>query len=195
MNAAAGAARRVAVVIGGEADIGPACALLLADRGHHVIYAGADPTPTCEDVVRAGGEATAVPVDLDDPAGSAAAVAGAVSAWPAVHALVNCHFWLCRARAVEVTLEDWERSLRINLTGPLMATQALLTRLAAARGAAVVHLGSVDGALGNPTVAGYSAAKGGLVPLTHILAHDLASHRVRVNCVARRGIESRPRRR
>ena len=180
--------RRAAVVVGGDVDIGPACAFLLAQRGHRVLFAAADPADVCEEVTRRGGDAIPVPVDVNDPGASAQAVAAAASAWPAVHALVNCHFWLSHSAALDVTLEDWERSLRVNLTGPLMVTRALLPLLVAADGAGVVHLGSVDGTFGNPRVAAYSAAKAGLVPLTHLLAHDLAPHRIRVNCLARAAV-------
>ena len=66
-----------------------------------------------------------------------------------------------------------------------MATKAFLPRLKAAGSSSVVHLGSVDGILGNPRVPGYSAAKGALIPLTHVMAHEFAPFGIRVNCVAR----------
>jgi NAD(P)-dependent dehydrogenase (short-subunit alcohol dehydrogenase family) len=52
-----------------------------------------------------------------------------------------------------------------------------------------VHLGSVDGNLGNPRVPSYSAAKGGLVPLTHVMAHEFGPFGIRVNCVARAAVD------
>src|SRR5262249_43288311 len=81
--------------------------------------------------------------------------------------------------------EEWEHSLHLNLTGPFLATRAFLPLLKAAHGAAVVHLGSIDGFQGNPSVVAYSAAKGGLVPLTHVMASALGRYVIRVNCVAR----------
>jgi NAD(P)-dependent dehydrogenase (short-subunit alcohol dehydrogenase family) len=178
-------AGRGAVVVGADDDIGGACAVMLSERGYRVMFAGSEPSPVCDAITDAGGDATGVRVDLDDPAAAAGAVRDAVSGWSAVHALVNCHFWVRPAGAMDVSLEDWDRSLRVNLTGPLMMTQALLPLLTAAQGAAVVHLGSVDGMFGNPRVAAYSAAKGALVPLTHVMAHDLAPLGIRVSCVAR----------
>jgi NAD(P)-dependent dehydrogenase (short-subunit alcohol dehydrogenase family) len=158
---------------------------MLSEHGFRVAFAGRDPAPVCDAVAAAGGEVIGVRVELDEPELAAHAIREAVVGWSAVHALVNCHFWVRPAGAMEVSLEDWERSVRVNLTGPLMTTQALLSLLTAAQGAAVVHLGSVDGMFGNPRVAAYSAAKGALVPLTHVMAHDLAPHGIRVNCVAR----------
>ncbi|MCU1346195.1 MAG: short-chain dehydrogenase/reductase, partial [Acidimicrobiia bacterium] len=92
----------------------------------------------------------------------------------------------------EMSLESWERALRINATAPLMATKAFLERLKAGHGSSVVHLGSVDGVLGNPRVPGYSASKGALIPLTHVMAHEFAPFGIRVNCVARALVSTLP---
>jgi NAD(P)-dependent dehydrogenase (short-subunit alcohol dehydrogenase family) len=54
-----------------------------------------------------------------------------------------------------------------------------------ASGAGIVHIGSVDGTLGNPRVPAYSATKGAVVPLTHVMAHEFAKYGIRVNAVAR----------
>jgi NAD(P)-dependent dehydrogenase (short-subunit alcohol dehydrogenase family) len=110
----------------------------------------------------------------------------------AVHALVNCQMHAEMANVDDLTLEVWERSLRINLTAPLFATKAFLPLLRAAGDAAVVHLGSVDGSMGNPRLVAYSAAKGGLVPLTHVMAHQLGADGIRVNCVARALVAAPP---
>ena len=55
----------------------------------------------------------------------------------------------------------------------------LLLALKAAGGAAIIHHGSIDGVLGNPTLTAYSAAKGGQQPLTHVIGHRLAQHDIR----------------
>ena len=108
-----------------------------------------------------------------------------VADWPAVHALVNCHFHVRPGGVAELSQQHWEDAVQVNATGPLVATQTMLPKLAAAQGASVVHMGSVDGLFGNPSVAAYSAAKAVLVPLTHVMAHEFAPMGVRVNCVAR----------
>ncbi|MFT5172346.1 MAG: NAD(P)-dependent dehydrogenase (short-subunit alcohol dehydrogenase family), partial [Gammaproteobacteria bacterium] len=70
-----------------------------------------------------------------------------------------------------------------NLTAPFLCSQRLLPALKAANGAAIVHHGSIDGVLGNPNLVGYSAAKGALLPLTHVMGFWLAPHGIRVNCI------------
>jgi len=177
---------RRAVVVGAEEDLGRACARSLARRGFDVLAVGADAEQVARGVRDDGGHAAAFDADPADADALAAAAAWAAAhGWPDVHALVNCHMAVPPGGFEEVSLDDWERSLRVNLSGPFLATRAFLPQLKAAGGAAVVHLGSIDGQLGNPTVAAYSASKGGVIPLTHVMAAALAPAAIRVNCVAR----------
>jgi NAD(P)-dependent dehydrogenase (short-subunit alcohol dehydrogenase family) len=89
-------------------------------------------------------------------------------------------------------MEAWEQVVRTNVLGPVVAVKAFLPLLEAAgraSGSSVVNLGSIDGVLGNPGVPSYSASKGAIGPLTHVLADELAPIGVRVNCVARAAVE------
>lgn len=81
--------------------------------------------------------------------------------------------------------QRWQGAVAYNLLGPLICTRAFLPLLRQAHGAAVVHIGSVDGTFGNPAAASYSVSKAGLVPLTHVMAEEFAPYAIRVNCVAR----------
>ncbi len=102
--------------------------------------------------------------------------------WGLVDVLVYCaaamDFW----EDGQDTVADWETVVRINLLGPVAYTKALLPLLRRSEAGAIVYLGSIDGLFGNPQFPAYSVSKGGLVPLTHVMAHDCAP--VRVNCVA-----------
>jgi NAD(P)-dependent dehydrogenase (short-subunit alcohol dehydrogenase family) len=89
-------------------------------------------------------------------------------------------------------LDVWHESIRVNLLGPLICAKAFLPLLRTGDAPAIVHLGSVDGSLGNPGVPAYSTAKGGLVPLTHVMAHEFAAYGIRVNCVARAAVAGYP---
>jgi NAD(P)-dependent dehydrogenase (short-subunit alcohol dehydrogenase family) len=111
---------------------------------------------------------------------------------PRAHVLVNCHFEVDWTTVEDSDYAAWERSVRINLLGPFVCTKLFLPLLRAAGSASVVHLGSIDGTLGNPRVPAYSAAKGGLVPLTHVMAHEFARYGIRVNCVARAAVAGHP---
>jgi NAD(P)-dependent dehydrogenase (short-subunit alcohol dehydrogenase family) len=120
----------------------------------------------------AADDADAIVVDVSDEEAVARASAAVVDR---VDVLVNCHAALEWTSIEASTLDDWHESIRVNLLGPLVCTRALLPQLRRGRSPSVVHIGSIDGALGNPHVPAYSTAKGGLVPLTHVMAHELAA--------------------
>jgi NAD(P)-dependent dehydrogenase (short-subunit alcohol dehydrogenase family) len=153
---------RKAVVVGTASAVGRACADALAANGAEVL-----------------------PEHAEDVASETAArtVAETCEAqWGKLDVLVYCaaamDFW----EDGQDTVADWEAVVRVNLLGPVAYTKALLPLLRRSDAGAIVYLGSIDGLLGNPRFPAYSASKGGLVPLTHVMAHDCAP--IRVNCVA-----------
>ena len=131
-----------------------------------------------------------VPVDTDIASfDELCIVADSVAAeHPAVHTLVNCHFAIDWTNFRDATFDSWEHVVRTNVLGPVAASKAFLPLLEAAGGASIVHLGSVDGFQGNPHVASYSASKGAIPSLTHVMADALAPFDIRVNCVARAAV-------
>lgn len=171
-----------------SAHLGRACALAFSARGARVWAIDTDAgalAALAREARRHGGWLETIEADPCDPQALAQAAELCSRDGTAVHALINC-----QAQAVVGTLETtsaqaWQRALEVNLLGPIHATQAFLGLLKRAGGAAVVHVGSVDGTLGNPQLPSYSVAKGGLVPLTHLMADEFAAHGIRVNCVAR----------
>ena len=80
--------------------------------------------------------------------------------------------------------EDWERALRINLTGVFHCTKAALRGMVRARYGRIVNLTSVVAEMGNAGQAAYAAAKAGVIGLTKSLAREIASRGVTVNAVA-----------
>jgi NAD(P)-dependent dehydrogenase (short-subunit alcohol dehydrogenase family) len=83
----------------------------------------------------------------------------------------------------KLELSDWERTLRVNLTGPLLCTKHALKALRASPRAAVVNIASTRALQSEPHHEAYAAAKGGLVSLTHALAISLGPD-VRINAVS-----------
>ena len=169
---------RVAVVVGVGDVVGRACAVGLVQHVEVVVVI--DPSePAAEQaavaVEEAGGEAMRHAADLTDVA--------------AVHALANCHCAIDWASIQASSMADWEAVVRTNVLGPVVALKAFLPLLERAGDAAVVNLGSIDGFQGNPRVPSYSASKGAVPALTHVMAHELAPLGIRVNCVARAAVE------
>jgi NAD(P)-dependent dehydrogenase (short-subunit alcohol dehydrogenase family) len=175
-----------AVITGAASGVGRATSLLFARQGAAVACIDIDVQMGEETVamIRSeGGDATFIETDLANPA-SITAMAKACTSWrEAIHILFNNAAVAERAEFADISLEDWNQQVAVNLTAPFLCSQQLLPALKAANGATIIHHGSIDGVLGNPTLVAYSAAKGGLQPLTHVMGFWLARHNIRVNCI------------
>jgi meso-butanediol dehydrogenase/(S,S)-butanediol dehydrogenase/diacetyl reductase len=93
------------------------------------------------------------------------------------------------ARREETSLEDWRRSLHLNLTAPFLTIRAALPHLRRTRGA-IVNTGSIEGIGANPGHAAYAAAKAGLHGLTRAVAVDHGAEGIRCNAVAQGWIDT-----
>lgn len=175
-----------AVITGAASGTGRATALLFAREGAAVACVDIDAEMGEETaaMIRAeGGDAVFIQTDLADPA-AIDKMAKACMAWrKMIHVLYNNAAVAQRGEFEDVSLEAWQRQIAVNLTAPFLCSQKLLPALKAAGNAAIIHHGSIDGVLGNPTLVAYSASKGGLQPLTHVMGFWLARHGIRVNCI------------
>ena len=86
------------------------------------------------------------------------------------------------------TDETWSQMIGVNLTSIFLCSKYLLPLMKMAGAGSIINHASVDAILGNPQIVAYSAAKGGIIPLTHVMAHDLAQYNIRVNCLCSAGI-------
>lgn len=84
----------------------------------------------------------------------------------------------------ETTLEQWDETIRVNLTSLCLAAKGLVPLLRKSDRASIVNIGSIDGTFANPKLLAYSASKGGVNTFTYALAGELASSGIRVNCAA-----------
>jgi meso-butanediol dehydrogenase/(S,S)-butanediol dehydrogenase/diacetyl reductase len=166
-------ANKVALVTGGRDGIGQAVARRLRDEGARVFTAqrGADP------------EFEGIAADFADPASAAPVAATATGKAGRLDVLVNNAGVMLEARIEDISLADWERTLAVNLTAPLMLIKAALPHLRAVRGA-IVNVGSIEGLAANPRHAAYCASKAGLHALTRAVAVDHGANGVRCNAVA-----------
>jgi meso-butanediol dehydrogenase / (S,S)-butanediol dehydrogenase / diacetyl reductase len=164
---------KVALVTGGRSGIGQAIARRLAADGARVLTAqrGADH------------EFEAIEADFADTACPARVVAEVVARAGQLDILVNNAGVMQEALAEDMTLDDWERSLRINLTAPFLLIKAALLHLRKGPGA-IVNIGSIEGLGANPRHSAYCASKAGLHGLTRAVAVDHGAEGIRCNAVA-----------
>ncbi len=181
-------ADHVALVTGGSRGIGRAIAARLAADGAHVVVnyvanaTAADETVAT--IVGAGGSAEAVAFDVGDGAAVRDAVQNIVDRTSKIDILVNNAGLAVDGLLLRLKDEDWERALRVNLTGSFHCAKAVLRTMVRSRYGRIVNLSSVVADMGNSGQAAYGAAKAGVVGLSKSLAREVASRGITVNVVA-----------
>ena len=177
---------RVAIVTGASRGIGHAVALALASAGAKVVAAarGDHAQGTADAIVRAGGEAVAVPVDVTDAASIQAMADLALSRFGRIDVLVNNAGIARDQLMLRMKREDWDLVLATNLTGAFTCSQAVLKTMVRQRSGRIISISSVVGQMGNAGQANYAASKAGLIGFTKSLAREVASRAITVNVVA-----------
>jgi 2-dehydro-3-deoxy-D-gluconate 5-dehydrogenase len=179
-------AGKAAVVTGASRGIGRAIALRLARDGADIgLLQRSDATDVAGEISDLGRRALVVRVDLEQPEEGERAVDAAAEVLGRLDiAIVNAGR-IVRRPALELPLDEWERTLAVNLTSAFTVSRAAARRfLAQGGGGAIVHVASVLSFQGGLNVAAYAASKGGVAQLTRALANEWARFGIRVNAVA-----------
>jgi NAD(P)-dependent dehydrogenase (short-subunit alcohol dehydrogenase family) len=179
----------VAIVTGGNSGIGRATAVALARAGFdvgitwHRVEERAD--STADEIERAGARCEIRRLDLHAAGEVQQAVADLADALGGVDVLVNNAGYGSSTPFLEMTLEEWQGVIDVNLTGAFLAAQAAARRMIdQSRGGAIVNVTSVHEHIPLPGSAPYTASKHGLGGLTKVMALELGRHGIRVNSVA-----------
>ena len=185
---------QVALVTGASRGIGRAIALRLAEAGASVIVSYAQQAGQAEETVAgiraAGGTASAEQFDVGDAEATRVAMERIVDREKRLDILVNNAGVAVDGLVVRLKEEDWERALRVNLTGVFHCTKAALRTMMRARYGRIVNLTSVVAAMGNTGQAAYAAAKAGVIGFTRSMAREVSSRGITVNAVAPGFIET-----
>ncbi|MGD7003394.1 SDR family NAD(P)-dependent oxidoreductase [Corynebacterium halotolerans] len=125
-----------------------------------------------------------VPVELQDTEEIRTAVDEAAEHFGGIDILVNNAGMMFEASISDITPEQWDLMMAVNLRAPLFLTQAALPHLRKRGGGSIVNIGSIEGIGANPQHAAYSASKGGIHGMTKAMAVDLGTANIRCNAVA-----------
>jgi NAD(P)-dependent dehydrogenase (short-subunit alcohol dehydrogenase family) len=178
------AAARTAIVTGGGYGIGRAAAARLARDGWSVVLVDRDAGRLAEtrDLIEsAGGRARAVAGDVTQAETMRAAVKAGESLAP-IKALATCAAMRHAGPITAISEAQWKETLDVVLNGVFLACHAVIPRMIATGGGAIVNVSSPDG-YGRRNMVAYAAAKGAVNTLSLCLASDHLADRVRVNVV------------
>lgn len=187
---------RTALVTGGGSGIGRATAQLLAARGAFLGVLSRtreEIEETVESIGRAGGRAIPLLADISREDDMRAAVAALVDAAGRLDIVVaNAGVNGAWAPIDDLTTEEWDRTMAINLRGTYLTFHLTVPHLKAAGGGAIVVVSSINGTrtFTTPGATAYSATKAGQLAMVQQLALELGRHRIRVNAVCPGAIET-----
>jgi 3-oxoacyl-[acyl-carrier protein] reductase len=173
---------KIAIVTGAARGIGRGIALAFAEEGASVVVADRDGSGAEEVAAEARG--LAVRVDVTSEQEVRRMAEQALTAYGRIDVLVNNAGIATSAAVVDMSLAQWEETLRVDLTGVFLCSRAVLPAMIAQVSGRIVSVGSQLGLRGAPALAHYSAAKGGVHGFTKALAREVARHGITVNAIA-----------
>ncbi len=180
-------ANKVVVITGAGSGIGRTAALAFAREGGSVVIGDINETDgveTARQILESGGYAAAVRCDVRNPEDVEALIARAVADFGGVDVLYNNAGVVRYGTVEELSVEDWDFQLDINLKGTFLTCKYAIPQLRKRGGGAIVNTASVQAFASQKTVPAYAASKGGVVSLTTTIALDHADDNIRCNCIA-----------
>jgi NAD(P)-dependent dehydrogenase (short-subunit alcohol dehydrogenase family) len=178
---------RVAIITGGDSGIGRAVAIAFAREGAHVVISylneDEDAESTAELIRQAGCRVLAIPGDITNEEHCQELVDSAISEFGRLDILVNNAAFQRTYKSVEeISIAEWETTLRTNVTAPFMLAKAALKHMK--RGASIINTTSIQSRDPSGALLAYATSKGAISNFTAGLAQALADKGIRVNAVA-----------
>ena len=179
-------------VTGSSRGIGLAIAHKFASLGANVVLNGRGQLgqDLLDSFAGYGVKVLAISGDISSAQDAKRMVAEAIETLGSVDIFVNNAGITKDGMALRMTEEDFDRVLKVNLTGTFNMTQAVLKPMTKAREGAIINLSSVSGLIGNAGQANYAASKAGVIGFTKAIAREVAGRNVRVNAIAPGFIQS-----
>lgn len=176
---------RIVVITGAGSGIGKACAVEFAREGAKVIAADINFTgagETEKEILASGGSAYAIRTDVSDPSSVMELVNYTITTFGRIDALINNAAIQVNKTVEDITEEEWNRQMSVNVGGIFLCSKYFLPHLKKSRGN-IVNMSSVNGFFVEPMCAGYCTTKAAIIGLTKAMAIDHGNEGIRVNCI------------
>ncbi len=171
------------VITGGASGIGFATAVRFLDEGAKVVILDRDREAGEKLPTELPGLAKFIPCDVSDLDQVQDAIGEAIQVVGGIDVLINNAGISLRHAFLDVTREEWERVLGVNLNGVFYVAQTVARHMLENHGGVILNMGSTNGIMGYQNYSDYNASKAGVIELTKSMALELAP-RIRVNAVA-----------
>lgn len=187
---------KVAIVTGARRGMGRTHALALAKAGAKVVVADIsleDCEKVVEEIKKQKGEALAIKCDVSKKAEIEEMIQKTISKFGRIDILVN-NAGICQFKPfLDLTEEEWDKTININLKGYFLCAQACAREMAKQKSGAIVNIASIamgQVGVGFPALVHYGASKGGIVAMTEAMALELAPLNIRANAIAPGAIDT-----
>ena len=172
---------KVAIITGAGTGMGAVHAARFAEEGAAVVLVEID-LPSAEKVAgeikATGGRALVVKADVSKKADVDQMVQKTLDTFKRIDILVNNAAVFFAAPAVDLTEDDWDKNIDVNLKGVFLCCQAVGRQMIKQKYGKIVNIASVSGHRGEPGQAGYAPSKAGVIGLTKLLAMEWAEHNI-----------------
>jgi 3-oxoacyl-[acyl-carrier protein] reductase len=182
---------KVALITGSGRGIGKGIALQMALSGAKTVISDVSAEfgeEACREIRGQGGEAIFVPMDISDPAAVEKAREAVLAAFGRLDIIVCNAGITSRREFFDLTPEEFEKTVRINLTGTFNTVKGLAEPMIEAGSGRIIIISSASAYTGTGGGAHYSATKAGQIGMTRVLARELGPYGINVNSIAPRTI-------
>jgi NAD(P)-dependent dehydrogenase (short-subunit alcohol dehydrogenase family) len=177
---------KVAIITGGGTGIGEATASLFAHQGAKVVIANRRANTgnqVVQRIIEDGGEAIFISTDVSDSAQVRNLVGRTIQTYGQIDILFNNAGIGISAPFWEMSEEDWNRIIAVDLTGHFLCAKYVVPHMLVQGGGAIVNMSSVLGISTFANQTAYTTCKAGIIGMTKAMALDLVSREIRVNCI------------
>lgn len=178
---------KTAIVTGGGSGIGRAVAIRLAFEGANVVVADIDETSAEKTrliIEDKRGEALAIGGDVSNDADARRVVEATLERYKAIHILVNNAAVFAMGGLTEFCIDDWDRTMAVNVRGMALMARYAAPRMGEAGGGSIINIASISAFIATPGMVAYGASKAAVLGLTKNMAIDCWQYNVRVNAIS-----------